>query len=126
MGTMCVGDHAGIGPGTRFLVLAEGLFADVHGKLAHGVLRFRPESAAAVIDSASAGRRADEIVPHVAPVPVVGSLEEGLALGPSTLLLGATPAGGAIPSGWRPQILEAIDAGLDIVAGMHVFLSDDP
>jgi uncharacterized NAD-dependent epimerase/dehydratase family protein len=37
-----------------------------------------------------------------------------------------TPAGGAIPAAWRPQIVAAIAAGLDVVAGMHVFLSDDP
>ncbi len=120
-----IGDHPGIGPGTRFLVLAEGLLGDVHGKLAHGVLRFRPESAVAVVDSTWDGRGAEQFVPDVPSVPVVGSVQDGLAFGPTALLLGATPAGGAIPPAWRPSILAAIDGGVDIVAGMHLFLSDD-
>jgi uncharacterized NAD-dependent epimerase/dehydratase family protein len=33
--------------------------------------------------------------------------------------------GGALPEEWRWQLLKAIDAGLDIVSGLHFFISDD-
>jgi uncharacterized NAD-dependent epimerase/dehydratase family protein len=120
-----IGDQPGIGLGSRFLVLAEGLLTDLHGKLAHGVLRFRPDSAAAVIDSTWAGRATDDVVAGFPSVPIVASVREGLAFEPTALLLGATPAGGVIPPGWRPAILESIEAGLDVIAGMHLFLADD-
>jgi uncharacterized NAD-dependent epimerase/dehydratase family protein len=33
--------------------------------------------------------------------------------------------GGALPPEWRWQLLTAIEAGLDIISGLHFFLSDD-
>ena len=121
-----IGDHPGIGPGTRFAVLTGGLLADLHGKLAHGVLRFRGDAVVAVVDELHAGKTADQVVPGVTRrVPIVGTLREALASQPTALLLGTTPAGGQMPPEWRSTILEAIDSGLSIVAGMHTFLGDD-
>jgi uncharacterized NAD-dependent epimerase/dehydratase family protein len=120
-----VGDHPGVGRDARFLVLAEGLLADVHGKLAHGVLRFRPEAVVAVVDSTHAGATADVVAPDFTPVPIVESLEAGTRHGPTALLLGATPGGGRLPASWRPFVLDAIERGLDVVSGMHTFLDED-
>lgn len=121
-----IGDHPGIGPGTRFAILTGGDLLEVTGKMAHGVLRFRPEAAAVVIDQRFAGRTADELVPGVvARVPIVASLEEAFGHRPTALLLGTTPAGGLLPEAWRPTIAAAIRAGLTIVGGMHAFLSED-
>lgn len=121
-----IGDHPGIGPTTRYLVLADGYLDDLHGKMAHGILRFRPAGVAAVLDRLHAGRSADEVVPGVsARVPIVATLADGLAHGPSALLVAVTPAGGRLPAAWRDYLHDAIDAGLDVVAGMHAFLSDD-
>jgi len=125
--TTRTGDHPAIGAGARFAVLAEGFLADVHGKLAHGVLRFRPDSVVAVVDSTLAGRTANRIVPGVAAeVPIVESLEAALALRPTALLVGVTPPGGELPQAWRPVVVSAIEARLDVVSGMHRFLADDP
>lgn len=122
-----VGDHPGIGPGTRFAILTDGQLQDVNGKMAHGILRFRADAAAAVIDARHAGQTADRLVPGVtAPVPVVATLQEALREAPTALLLGTTPAGGQIADRWRPTILAAIEAGLHVVSGMHAFLRDDP
>ena len=72
---MAIGDHAGIGPAARYLVLADGYLADLHGKMAHGILRFRPDAVAAVLDRAFAGRAAADIVPGVsASVPIVATI----------------------------------------------------
>ncbi|WP_207229311.1 DUF1611 domain-containing protein [Ktedonosporobacter rubrisoli] len=57
---------------------------------------------------------------------MVQDIHEALTLRPDTLLIGIAPMGGALPETWRWQILAAIEAGLDIISGLHVFLSEDP
>lgn len=49
---------------------------------------------------------------------------EAAAKGARTFVLGLTNTTGDIPDSWRPDILEAIDAGLDIANGLHQRLSD--
>lgn len=121
-----VGDHPGIGAGTRFAILTDGQLLEVAGKMAHGILRFRPDAAAVVIDGRYAGQTADRLVQGVsARVPIVGTLGEAIAHQPTALLLGTTPAGGQIADSWQPTIHAAIAAGLHIVSGMHAFLSED-
>jgi uncharacterized NAD-dependent epimerase/dehydratase family protein len=44
----------------------------------------------------------------------------------NTLLIGIAPAGGKIPPAWRRVILEAIERRMDVVSGLHDFVSDDP
>jgi uncharacterized NAD-dependent epimerase/dehydratase family protein len=53
-------------------------------------------------------------------------MREGLALGPTTVLIGIAPKGGQLPAEWRAWLGEAIDSGCDIWNGLHNFLSDDP
>jgi uncharacterized NAD-dependent epimerase/dehydratase family protein len=42
------------------------------------------------------------------------------------MVLGVANAGGFIPDGWTDTIVEALAAGLDVMAGMHSRLSDIP
>lgn len=42
------------------------------------------------------------------------------------LVLGVAPVGGGLPIDWVPQIHTAIEAGCDVISGLHDFLSDDP
>ncbi|MDP9222432.1 MAG: DUF1611 domain-containing protein, partial [Actinomycetota bacterium] len=44
---------------------------------------------------------------------------------PTSLLLGVATPGGWMPGHWRAWIIEAIEDGLEIVNGLHGFLSDD-
>jgi uncharacterized NAD-dependent epimerase/dehydratase family protein len=112
---------------TRYLILAEGGFAEHDAKTATGVLRYADAPTVAVVDSTRAGTTVGDHVPGLrSSVPVVASVREGLALGPTTLLIGIAPAGGKLPASWRRQILEAIGSGLDVESGLHDFLSDDP
>lgn len=46
--------------------------------------------------------------------------------GAGSLLLGVAPAGGQLPEAWIALLLEAVEAGLDIVSGLHSKLSDIP
>jgi uncharacterized NAD-dependent epimerase/dehydratase family protein len=46
--------------------------------------------------------------------------------GARSLVIGVANLGGIIPENWLPALLEALDAGLDLISGMHVHLVDIP
>jgi uncharacterized NAD-dependent epimerase/dehydratase family protein len=110
----------------RLAILAEGLFSDHHAKTAHGVIRYGRREVVAVIDSEHAGRTAVDVVPFcLRPVPIVASLAEAIERGATCLLIGVAPTGGKLDSDWRALLLRAIEAGLDLEAGLHTLLGED-
>jgi len=50
--------------------------------------------------------------------------EQAAQQGARSLLIGVAPIGGAIPLSWIPSLLAALEAGLDLVSGLHTRLSD--
>lgn len=114
-------------PVRRYAVLTEGYLADSSGgKTAHGVMRFRPNEITCVVDSAYAGKTVRDVVPALfCDAPVVATVNEALQRKPTALLIGVATHGGALPPHLRAAVLLAIDAGLEIVNGLHQFLNDD-
>lgn len=110
----------------RYLILAEGEFGPMTSKTANSVIRYRADRVVAVLDSGSAGRTVQEILGFGGDIPVVGSIEEGLAFGPTAVLIGIAPVGGRLPDTWRAWLIKALEAGCDIWSGLHTFLMDDP
>lgn len=51
---------------------------------------------------------------------------EAAAGGARSLVIGVANAGGVIPDVWLASLLQAMEAGLDIISGMHVRLDDIP
>jgi uncharacterized NAD-dependent epimerase/dehydratase family protein len=109
----------------RYLVLAEGFFGPETSKTANSAVRYLPERVLGVVDSQAAGRSAQEVLSFGGTIPVVPDLAQGLALGPNALLIGIAPQGGQLPAEWRVLLHAAIDAGLDLVSGLHFLLADD-
>jgi uncharacterized NAD-dependent epimerase/dehydratase family protein len=104
-----------------------GAFADSHAKTAHGILRYGPRAVVCVVDEREAGRAAHEVIPYARrPVPIVASVGEAVALGANVLVIGVAPFGGALTPEWRAALLEAIAAGMDVEAGLHTVLAEDP
>ena len=111
----------------RLAILTEGLFDDHHAKTAHGVIRYGTREVVAVVDSTQAGRTASEVMPFCQrPVPIVATLAEAAERGADTMLIGIAPTGGKLDSAWRALVLEAIELGLNVEAGLHTILSEDP
>lgn len=110
----------------RVLILAEGRFSVLDAKTAACVIRYAPGDVVGVLDSTTATRTVDQILGFGPPLPIVATLEEGLALGPDTFLIGVAPRGGALPPAWRDLVARALEAGLTVVSGLHTFLGDDP
>ena len=103
----------------RYLILAEGKSADSHsGKTARGIVRYAPDPTVAILDSTRAGESEQGI-------PVVATVEEALAFGPTTAVVGVATQGGRFPPAWRELLRGCIAAGLDVESGLHEFVSDD-
>jgi uncharacterized NAD-dependent epimerase/dehydratase family protein len=112
----------------RLAILAEGLFEWHYGKTATGVIRYGKDTVVAVIDSTKAGMDVPQALGGASfghGIPVVRDIHEALTYQPDALLIGIAPMGGALPEAWRWQLLTAVDAGLDIISGLHFFISDD-
>jgi D-glutamate N-acetyltransferase len=113
--------------GGRLAVLTEGLFDDHHAKTAHGVIRYGTRDIVCVVDSSQAGRTAADVVPFCQkPVPIVATIAEAAERGADTMLIGIAPTGGRLDSAWRALVLEAIERGMSVEAGLHTILADDP
>jgi len=54
------------------------------------------------------------------------SPREAYALGARGCVIGVAPIGGRIPDPWTPPLVEALEAGLDIISGMHSRIEDVP
>lgn len=110
----------------KFLILADESLAPLDAKTAVAALRYIPGEVVAVLDRSRAGRTAGEVLGLDSAAPVVSSVAEGIAAGARAVLVGIAPVGGELPPEWRIWVGEALRAGLDVWAGMHSFLADDP
>jgi uncharacterized NAD-dependent epimerase/dehydratase family protein len=54
------------------------------------------------------------------------TLDQAIANGVRSLVIGVAPVGGAIPESWWDLIEQAAQAGLDVVSGLHIKLNDRP
>ena len=123
--TESAGPPVGSDDRRRYLILAEGEFGEPGSKTAMGVIKYGHDPVVAVLDSTRAGRDVAEWLGDEHAAPVVATLAEALPLRPTALLIGTAPQGGRIPPAWRAIISDAIVHGLDIVSGLHEFVSDD-
>jgi uncharacterized NAD-dependent epimerase/dehydratase family protein len=86
-------------------------------KMAAGILQWRPEHC--VAQYRLPGCRADLGLPDMTPA-------EAVAAGAGTMIVGVVNVGGFIPDSWVAPIIGALEAGLDVAAGMHQRLADLP
>ena len=86
---------------------------DSNAKTAFGVRQWRPE--ACVAQWSLPGGTVDIGLPRLTPA-------EAVAQGARSMLIGIAPVGGKISPQWITPICAAIEAGLDIVSGMHTRL----
>ncbi|MFB6176425.1 MAG: DUF1611 domain-containing protein [Halobaculum sp.] len=112
----------------RIAILAHEKFPD-RSKTANGVLRYGDDEVVAVLDRGRAGQRVADHVPDVPDAPVVGDFtaarDAAGAGGLDALLIGIAPIGGGFDESWRADVRAALEAGCDVIAGLHYFLEDD-
>src|SRR3546814_3702527 len=50
--------------------------------------------------------------------------EQARGAGARSMVIGVANPGGLIPDGWLPGLLQALEAGLDLIGGMHARLHE--
>ncbi len=113
------------------VVLAPGAFASDRAKTAHGLVRGSDRfEIVGVIDAASAGRDAGEVLDgRRREIPIFASLQEalrGARRKPDACVVGVAMGGGFMPPEIRALLIEAAEAGLTVVNGLHELAGDDP
>ena len=113
------------------VVYCEANFGAIDGKTANGLVRHSEKyKILSVIDSEKTGLDSGVVLgdkPNA--IPICRNLADALAHAGSTpdyFIFGMAPASGLLSSHERGVVLEAIDLGMNIVNGLHEFLSDDP
>lgn len=106
----------------RIALLTDGHSTPFLAKTAISMLRYRGDDVVAVLESSAAGQTAEELFGCGSNVPVVASLDEVDA---DALFIGIAPPGGSLPEAWYPIIRDALRRGIDVVSGLHDFLSSN-
>ena len=70
-------------------------------KTANSVIRYLPDRTVGVLDRQQAGKTVQDVLGFGGGIPIVASMREGLALGPTAILIGIAPQGGRMPTEWR-------------------------
>ena len=110
----------------RMVILTEGKLNLWTAKTAVSVIRYLPDEVCCVLDSNAAGKDLHALVGTGKGIPIVPTLKDALKLKPNTLLIGIVLVGGMLPAAWRETGVQAMAAGLDVISGLHRFLTDDP
>ena len=85
-------------------------------KVAQGIRDWRPD--ASVGQFRMAGCNADMGLPDM-------TVAEAAAAGAKTLVIGVANRGGVISPAWKAVLIEAMEAGMDIAAGLHNLLRNE-
>lgn len=85
-------------------------------KVAIGIRDWRPENAVGQISLPGCG--ADLGLTEM-------TLEEGLAAGARTLVIGVANRGGVISAAWKAVLIQALNMGYDIASGLHNLLREE-
>ncbi len=111
------------------IVYADRLYNCADGKTAHGLVRYSKKyHIASVVDSTLPEGDAGEILDgKKRGIPLFNDLERSLAATRAdTFIIGAVSEGGILPDGYDKAVSWALSNGLDVVSGLHEFLSDNP
>ena len=109
----------------RILLLTQGHLGVFTSKTAVVLLRFRGDDVLGIVDSAFAGRALGSVLSGVPERPIFADVAEAAPSRPDAVFVGIHPAGGVLPADFRRQVVAALDAGLDVVSGLHTWLAED-
>lgn len=113
------------------VVYCEGNFAKPDGKTANGLVRSSERyEIVAVIDSEQSGLDTGEVLDGTPNgIPLCTDLAAAIDVAgatPSTFIFGVAPLSGMLSTHERGVMLEAMRHGMNLVNGLHEFLTEDP
>ena len=89
------------------------------------LIRYMQDEVVAIIDPEKKGLTSNDVIQIGGDIPVVGSFNDAKKYNPDHLVIGNAPQGGIVSNQMLIEIKEAIRNGINIVSGMHEFLSKD-
>ena len=110
----------------RYVILALGSFNYIESKTGNMLIRYQADSVLAIIDPEKEGKTAEEVLGWGGSIPCVSNFNDSMIYSPTHLVVGNAPQGGIIDKNTLKEICDAIDHGIHIISGMHVFLNDNP
>jgi len=112
----------------RVAVLTEGQTNPLSAKTAVSLLRYRSDEVVALIDRQTAGQTTQQVLGFGGSTPIVAVLDNLLRnnISIDEIIVGVAPAGGKLPPAMRDTVIAAARQGIDVTAGLHQFLADDP
>lgn len=100
-----------------YLVFLGDAFSQLDAKTGHGVAFWTPEDCIGQLRYANC--KADTGLPDM-------DIRQAVRAGARSLLIGVAPTGGAIKPDWVSTLAAALEAGLDVISGMHTPLESVP
>jgi uncharacterized NAD-dependent epimerase/dehydratase family protein len=118
---------------TNAILYCEGSFNTPNGKTAHGLVRFSQRyRILSVIDSKYHGMDSGKVLDgQINYIPVAKDLDDACRLAKnegktiSEFIIGLAPDGGRLPQSAIQVIKNALKLGMNIISGLHDFISED-
>lgn len=112
------------------IVYCEGLFGEIDGKVANGLVRYSEKyHILAIIDSTKSGKDSGMILDGVKNnIPIFKNTKEALKIldtVPEYFIIGLAPSESYLPDFIVKAVKEAMKAGMDIVNGLPIFFNDN-
>jgi len=111
----------------KAIIYSDRLYSCADGKTAHGLVHFSKRfDVVCVVDTTLSEGDAGEILDGInRGIPLFNNLDKSLRVTDAdTFIVGAVSEGGVLPDGYDKAIKWALLHGLDVVSGLHQFLSD--
>ena len=108
----------------KILILTEGFTNPHTAKTARNLLIYKPEEVVGLLDSAYTGENGCSLLETEGFSPVFSSVQD--APSADHLLIGIATPGGVLPENLRKHVTDAIKNRMNIISGLHHYLSEDP
>ena len=109
----------------KYVILAIDSFNYILSKTGNMLIRYQKESVVAIVDPSNEKEKKKKVLGWGGKIPVVRNVQNSLQYKPTHLVIGNAPQGGILDDINRDEIIFGIKNGLNIISGMHNFLSDD-
>ncbi|MBI3590177.1 MAG: DUF1611 domain-containing protein [Candidatus Melainabacteria bacterium] len=111
----------------KVIIYAQDSFGGESAKTGIGFIRYGLCETVAIVDKKCVGKKASEVVSGLSPIPIFSSIDDAKKhrTDADILLIGIAPPGGRFPPDWIPDIKKSIKNKLNIVNGLHDFLSSN-
>lgn len=116
-------------PKNRAMVYVNRFYKSADGKTAHGLVRYSKKyDIVCVVDSTIEEGDAGYLLDGTRRgIPLFNDIDEAFeCTRPDTFIIGAVSEGGVLPAGYDKAVAWALSKGLNVISGLHQFLSDNP